>query len=976
MKKSLLLFLICNAFISALFAQPKLGTPAIKNYTTADYNAGSGIWDVKQDKNGVLYFANDDGLLTFDGSYWKTYALPNKSAIKSLAIDPSGKIYVGGQDEIGYFFPNEFGILKFHSLKHLMPERARQFADIWNIVFYKDEVFFRTIECIFELKNNKIYTFDAPGGWIALNSVGSQLFASDKDTGLSIFKDSKWQSYDAGQKAGQLKTSGLRITGITAFTKDSLLITTRKNGLFLLTSTAFKKMATAADAIFSTDLINSTVKIAENRFAICTTSNGLIIINGQGKLIEQFSNKHGLQNNNINSILLDNNKNLWLGLENGLDFINYNTSIKHIYPSRENHVKGNAVAVFDNRLYIGTSSSLYSAPLNNQQKDMSTGTGLFTEVKNTRGSVLSLANINNHLLMGHADGVMAIVGNEARLITNGPGASMVMALPASNDVIAGTYTGFQFLKYENGGFVNAGKINGIYEALGNLARDNQGNIWATHPHRGIFKAKISADRKSVLSFQIYTSKEGLPSILNNHVYFIKNKLIAATEKGVYEYNAQQNKFIPSAFYKPIFDNNSVEHLTEDTKGNVWFVSNQRVGVVDFNRSHKKGQFQLIYFPELTGQTVKGDAHIFPFDMENIFIGSNDGVFHLNYNQYVSSESKLKVLLTSVKAIGKKDSLIFGGYFMKNNQISTTQDLKNTTSLSKNLNSFHFEYSSTLFAQKGNEEFSYKLIGFDNDWSKWSVKTEKDYTNLPYGKYTFSVKVRNNLGNASEPVDYTFVVEPAWYQTVWAFLFYFLILAFGIYYIVKEQRKRFELHQKKHEEEQKRLSYLHGLELDRNEKEIVTLKNDNLETELNYKNKELATLTMHLVDRGKLLLNIKEELMTLIHKLNIPDPAYQFRSVFKLLSDTDKNDEDWDHFAIYFDQVYNNYLSTMKTKFPNLSSTDLKLCAYLRLNLSSKETAQLLNISLKGVEISRYRLRKKLQLAREVNLYDFLIEATQ
>ncbi|MFI5453378.1 two-component regulator propeller domain-containing protein [Pedobacter sp. UC225_61] len=974
MKKNLLVFLICNAFISTLFAQPKLGTPAIKNYTTADYNAGSGIWDIKQDRNGILYFANNDGLVTFDGSYWKTYVLPNKSAIKSLAIDPSGKIYVGGQDEIGYFFPNEFGTLKFHSLKHLMPQSARQFADIWDIVFYKNEVFFRTIECIFELKDNKIYTFDAPGGWIDLNAVGSQLFASDKDAGFSIFKDSKWQPYNPGQKAGQLKTSTLKITGITPFGKNSLLITSRKHGLFLMTPTVFKKMTTAADGIFNTDLINATVKIAENRFAICTTSNGLLIINAQGKLLEQFSNKHGLQNNNINSILLDNNKNLWLGLENGIDFINYNTSIKHIYPSRENHVKGNAVAIFDNRLYIGTSSSLYSAPINNQQKDISTGTGLFTEVKNTKGSVLSLANINNHLLMGHTDGVMSVAGNEAKLITNGPGAAMVMGLTPSTDVIAGTYTGFQLLKYINGGFVNNGRINGIYESLGNLARDNQDNIWATHPHRGIFKAKLSADRKNISTFNVYTQKDGLPSILNNHVYFIKKKLIAATESGVYEYDIKQNKFKPSAFFKPIFGNNSVEHLTEDSEGNLWFVSNQHVGVVDFNTT--KGQFKMIYFPELTGQTVKGDAHIFPFDMENIFIGSNDGVFHLNYNQYVSSESKLNVLLTSVKAIGEKDSVIFGGYFMNNNQISATQDLKNIASLSKNLNSFHFEYSSTLFAQKGNEEFSYKLIGFDNDWSKWSVKTEKDYTNLPAGKYTFSVKVRNNLGNASTPVNYTFVVEPAWYQTIWAFLFYVLILAYGVYYIVKEQRKRFQIHQQKHEEEQKRLSYLHGLELDRNEKEIVTLKNNNLETELNYKNKELATLTMHLVDRGKLLLNIKEELMTLIHKLNIPDPAYQFRSVFKLLSDTDKNEEDWDHFAIYFDQVYNNYLSTMKTKFPNLSSTDLKLCAYLRLNLSSKETAQLLNISLKGVEISRYRLRKKLQLAREVNLYDFLIEVTK
>lgn len=975
MKKISLLILICNAFIGTLMAQSKLAIPSIKSYTTADYNAGSGIWDIKQGKNGILYFANNDGLLTFDGSYWKTYPLPNKSAIKSLEIDPSGKIYVGGQDEIGYFFPDQSGILKFHSLKHLMPETARQFADIWNIVLYKNEVFFRTIECIFELKNNKITTYDAPGGWIALSRVGSVLFASDKDLGLLFFKDSKWQPYGPAPKPGQLQTSNLQITGITAYNKDSLLLTTRKSGLFLMGSTMLKKMATSADGILNSSLINAATKIAENRFAICTASKGLIIIDAQGKLIEQFSNKHGLQNNNINSILLDNNQNLWLGLENGTDFINYNTSIKHIYPSRENHVKGNAVIISGKRLYIGSSNSLYSAAISDLQGDISTGTGLFTEVENTRGAVLSLAQVNNNLLAGHQDGVMNIVNNQAHLITNGPGAWMLKAFPPSGDVIAGTYTGFQLLKVRNGGFVNDGKINGIYESLGNLARDNEDNLWATHPHRGIFKARLSADRKTVLHYKIYTNDDGLPSKLNNHVYFIKNKIIAATEKGIYEYNVKQNKFIFSAFYKPVFGNNPVACLTEDSLGNLWFISNQRVGVVDFSRSPEKGKFHPIYFPELTGQTVKGAEHIYPYNMENIFIGSNDGVFHLNYKRYVSSESKLNVLLTSVKAIGEKDSLIFGGYFLKNGQIATTQAADHVTSLSNQWNSFHFEYSSTLFAQKGNEEFSYKLIGFDNEWSRWSTKTEKDYTNLSYGKYTFSVKVRNNLGNASAPVNYTFIVEPAWYQTLWAILVYLAILVSIIYYFVNRQQKRFALHQKKHEEEQKRLSYLHGLEMDRNEKEIIALKNDNLEAELNYKNRELATITMHLVDRGKLLQAIKDELITLTQKLNIPDADYQFRRVYKLISDTENGDEDWDQFAIYFDQVYNNYLATMKVKFPNLSATDLKLCAYLRLNLSSKETAQLLNISLKGVEISRYRLRKKLNLSTEVNLYDFLIEST-
>lgn len=965
-KKNILFVIVFLVLNCKVIAQPTIGIPAIKNYTHADYNAATEIWDVNQDKNGILYFANDEGLLSFDGSYWKIYQMPNKAAIKSVAIDQAGRIYCGGQDEVGYFFPDKDGILKFHSLKNLLPQKARQFADIWSIVVFNNEVFFRTIECIFELKDNELKTFDAPGGWRLLSKAGSQLYAEDKDSGLMIFKSRQWQHC-----CGNLPTADLHVTGIIDYKKDTLLITTLKKGLFLMTGSSLVKKNTAIDNILNNDLVTCSKRIADDRYAIGSAAKGLFIIDGKGNLVERLSINEGLQNNNIHALLVDRDKNLWLGLENGIDFINYNSSVKHIYIDKENQVKSNAAIVFDKKLFIGTSNGLYSIPLD-QQTDISKSKGNFTEVENTKGHVYNLSEIDRNLVLAHQDGAMLLRGNRAEPVTSGQGAWMFKPIPNSNDIVISTYTGLQLLNNINGNFSNAGKISGIYESLSTIARDNSNTIWASHPYRGIYKLQLSPDRKKIVIYTQYTEKSGLPSILNNHVYFIKNKIIAGTEKGVFEYSAANNKFIRSAYFNPIFGGAAIEYLTEDKSGNIWFISNQRVGVVDFSKPSAK---KVTYFPELAGQTVKGSGFIYPYDPENIFIGSTNGVFHLNYRRYVSTENKLNVLLTTVKTIAEKDSLIFGGYFIKNNQITDVQPTKHIPTVTKHWNSFHFEYSSTLFAQKNNEEFSYMLIGFDQEWSKWSAKTEKDYTNLPYGTYTFSVKARNNLGNASAPVNYTFKVEPASYQTAWAYFFYVLMITGAIVWAARAQHKKFKDHQKRHEDEQQRLQYLHSLELDRNEKEIIALKNDNLETEINYKNKELATLTMHLVDRGRLLLNIKDELMTLTKKLNIPDPAYQFRSVFKLLSDTDKNDDDWNHFAIYFDQVHNNFLSTMKTKFPGLSSTDLKLCAYLRLNLTSKEIAQLLNISLKGVEISRYRVRKKLNLSTDVHLYDFLIEIT-
>ena len=161
-------------------------------------------------------------------------------------------------------------------------------------------------------------------------------------------------------------------------------------------------------------------------------------------------------------------------------------------------------------------------------------------------------------------------------------------------------------------------------------------------------------------------------------------------------------------------------------------------------------------------------------------------------------------------------------------------------------------------------------------------------------------------------------------------------------------------------------------MNNNEKEIVKLQNERLETDVNFKNRELASATMHLVERGKVLSTIKEELMRLQKTTAAQGISVDVKRVLDILNGAEKNDNYWEQFVSHFDQVYSNYLGILKSRFPSLSPTDLKLCAYLRMNLSSKEISQLMNISVRGVEIARYRLRKKLPLATDENLSDFLI----
>jgi DNA-binding CsgD family transcriptional regulator len=185
-------------------------------------------------------------------------------------------------------------------------------------------------------------------------------------------------------------------------------------------------------------------------------------------------------------------------------------------------------------------------------------------------------------------------------------------------------------------------------------------------------------------------------------------------------------------------------------------------------------------------------------------------------------------------------------------------------------------------------------------------------------------------------------------------------------------KKFLVQREKYEDEQKQLQYLHQLELEKNEKEIVKLRNEKLEAEIEHKNSELATSAMHLVQKREMLEKIRDNMNGLLKKIDNEQVAAEFKKLLKVLVEDNKIDDTWEHFAHHFDKVHTDFLVVLKNRYPNLTASELKLCAYLRMNLSSKEIAQLLNISVRGVEIGRYRLRKKLGLPKETNLFEFLL----
>jgi ligand-binding sensor domain-containing protein len=960
MKQALLTILTCFSYILS-YAQNPIGLPQIVNYSNLEYKGGIQNWAIDQDKDGRIYFANNEGLLSFDGKHWKLYKLPNRTVVHSLKIDASGKIFVGAQDEIGYYLPNNQGILTFHSLKPIIPESSRQFADVWNICQAGGETFFRTVEKIFYLKDGTISVFKTNTEWIFLGAAQNQVYAQQKYKGLMQFKDGTWQlACDDPVLKDDI------VTSVVEYATDTLLVATLRNGLYLLTGNKLIKKLTQADQIFNTSYIYCAIPVNKDWFAIGTTTSACYIIDHSGHIIQHFSNEEGLQKNYIRNLFTDRAKNLWLALDDGIDFVAFNSAIKQIFPDAKKQISSYTSCIFNNNLYVGASNGLFELPVNTALKDLSYARGQFKEVTNLKGQVWGLSEINHQLLLGHEDGTFVVEKDLLTPVNKSIGTWLFEPLSAvepAPEAVAGTYDGLQLLRFDKGAFTNAGQITGIDKtSLRFLAYDSNNNVvWASHPYRGVFKLSLSADHRHIVKNELLTVKNGLPATLGNYLFHIKNRIVVATLKGIYEYNNQTERFERSAYFYPYIKQTNIHYLNEDRAGNVWFVTEKKLGVIDF--STDKEHPTVVYFPELTSKLVSGFEHIYPFNQENIFVGANKGIYHINFSKYREQSKQLNVLLTQVKVFDKKDSVVFGGY---GKSLGKSKNAAEQIRLPYDLNSLQFEFSSTLFEQQNTIEFSYQLSGFDKQWSAWSTKAEKEYTNLPAGTYTFKVKARNNLGNESKAVECVIVIEPAWYQSWWFYLFCVVLAAGSMYLLIKRQ-------QKQHLKEQEKLKYLHQLELEHNEREIIKLQNEKLVADVGYKNKELASTTMHLVQRGKLLAKIKEELLPLVSSNN-GDKAMEFKRVIRLLNEAERNDGDWEQFAMHFDMIHSNFLSRLKERFPDLSSNDLKLCAYLKMNLTSKEIAQLMSITIKAVEVSRYRLRKKMQIPSDMPLFDYLINA--
>ncbi|MDZ4749454.1 MAG: triple tyrosine motif-containing protein [Saprospiraceae bacterium] len=958
----IILLVIFLRIIPEAYSQAvNIGIPPMWNFSNKTYKAGTQNWDADQDSRGVMFWANNEGLLRYDGTNWVCLPVANHTIVRSVAIDSSDKIYVGAQGELGYFLPGQNGCHTYHSLVDLLPEDQRAFEDVWDIVIYGQDVFFRTNHVIFQYSGGKMIIHKLDGSLLSMFVIGEGLSVQTVTYELLIFKNDSFQPF--------LKLAGLQsaITGALPWEGDTVILSTLKQGLFYLANGTTGRWTTLYDHLLKERRIYSSTTLPNGNLALGTSLDGLIVIDRQRRVIQHLNKKSGLQNNNILHTFSDLAGNVWLGLDNGIDCVVLDSRYTSIFPDGEMQATGYSASVFENQLYLGVSNGAYVAPWKSYY-DPELGP-VFEKVSRSDGQVWSLSPSGGELVMGHHEGSFILNANHSKLLSAEPGAWTFVTM-STEYMLGGTYTGLVLYHKEAGQWVFDKKLEGLKESCRIMVMDEDLSIWISHPYRGVYNVRWNAENKYHLEIRFFNQENGLPTNLNNYVFQIAGKAVFATEKGVFHFDRSKDKFVPADDFNRILGTqHRVRYLKEDTKGNVWYITDHEAGMLIVNDFGLKKEVHKKVIPELAGKLVGGFEFILPLDEHNIIIGTEQGFLHYSGDLESQSDTLLQIILSNITANGTGDSLLFGGFHPGTN----LQSPQNAPTLQAGMNNLSFSFSTTEYKSPALVEYKTQLQGLDDEWSPWSSETKKSYTNLGPGKYTFHVQARIKDGHQSQVVSFSFRIRPPWYRSNPALTIYGLgFIGFFLGFILR-QRQKFETEKAQMTETHQQKEAAHLRAVEQSKAELMDIQNEKLEAEITYKNQELALTTMHLVQKAEILLTVQEGLNKVLRKSSDQMAKKEVQQMVNLLNFDVKLDEDWEHFALHFDQVHVNFLKHLRERFPQLSANDYKLCAYLRMNLSTKEIAPLLNISVRGVEGSRYRLRRKLNLPNDANLTEFILQ---
>lgn len=930
------------------------GQSSVVNIKNTTNGASKQNWGVACSNNGYVYFANNNGLLQKYGHRWELYKLPEQLTIRSVNVDTlSDRIYTGAYQEFGYWERDVYGKLNYTSLSEKLSTFHFTNDEIWRIVFHKGKVYFQSFYNIFVYSNDSVEIITLDKSMIFLCKADERLFVQVEKSGLYEIVDDEF----VFMPGSEVLANGL-VRTVLPFGEQGLLIGSGTKGLYLYDNGLFTEWNAPIQKQINDKQINNGYFDGKTYY-IGTIMNGVYIFDEKGDNISNYNANNYLQNNTILGISKNNDGNVWLALDRGIDVLNP-FNFFHVFKN-ENNILGSvySAALHNDKIYIATNRGVFfndfshKGLLNINLED-------FKEVKGIKGQTWSLKKTNDQLLCGNNEGSYIIKGNKSQKISDISGGYNFKSMILGDEeyLIQSSYNHIVLYKYLNQGWQQKHVFEELNEPFTEVELGDEGYIWASHYLKGVYRLHLNTKLNKIESVNLYSTNKGLPQKYYNRVSKIGNRIVFTTNKGLHTYDDLTDSIIP---YKRIANSigefNYSQRIMPIGKERYWFIKDNNVALYLINQE----KVDLILSYDLNGNMVELYESIVSLN-DSLSLICLDNGFALSSNSRNNNLiGKSKIILTEICLSNSDIGL---------KQLLPLESGKVEIPYGKNVVKFMF--SSTNQINK-NIKFQYLLQGNNSSWSELNRQTEVKFHHLDPGNY--SLKIRGAVDN-NKPVSelvYDFEVLTPWYLSYFTLVIYIVFsigLILGLIYLINRFYKRKKEQEiAEFEKESARKAIEERLV---NDQIIANLKTENLQKEVSYKSKELAISAMSLIKKNEILIEIKDEIEVQKEELGSRYPDKYYKNLIRKIDSDLNSSEEWEIFENNFNQTHNNLFKRLKERSPDLTPSDLRLCAFLRLNLTSKEIAPLLGISVRGVETHRYRLRKKFNLCSDDNLFEFIL----
>lgn len=911
------IFLVFTFFF-VLFGNAQKVLPPITNYKIFDYKAASQNWGITVGSDGAVYIANNRGLLYYNGEEWVLNKLPNGTIIRSVQA-VGDKIYTGSYEEFGYWEKNEFGSLVYTSLTHLITNYTFTNEEFWQIIAWENAIIFRSFSTIYKYENTKITVLDVDMLVTDIEVYKDKILVAGSGGSIYELVDTQLVPFSIANPLFD-KTIIAMLT-----IPQGLLLGTKLNGCFLYNDMELMPWDPALNDKLKQYQLNDVVAYGEDKIAFGTIKKGVFLYDLKEKTYLNLDRETGLQNNTVLS-MVHSDEQLWLALDNGIDKIRTNPAIT--YYTDFSGVVGTVydMAFFENTLYLGSNTGVYY--FENDELQF---------VDGTQGHVWDLKAIDGELLAGHNTGTFSIRKNSLTQVSTVAGGYQLVRIPDENaSYLQGTYIGIAKFKKQPDTSWEVTPIEGINFPVKQLCFESKKVLWVAHPYKGFFRLLLNDTLDKVIETQVFTT-DAIPNNYNVKVFNVKNQIVFYAEGIWYVYNTFSNKIEVSQEFE-VFKNN--ELIYNDGK-HFWFINNDEDKEIIFT-DLRDTKFTIAE-NMLEKRLIPDAENVLTLNDSIAIVTLNDGFASINIEKFKQQVHQLKVPEPELN------------YFRDQQQLYSLGD-RSFLIPYKNAQNIVFQVAAPSLDKPN---FYYSLTGLGSEQAEEVDNGTISFQNLSYGTYQVAVATVSMAGNYSAPIRFTFEIKPPWFFSAWSKLIYILLLIALVFAVRNYNRKKLVRKQRSFEERMSR----------EQDERLAQLEKEKLAKEIKLKQKELTSTTLNIAKKNEVILELKN--MMVMNKDKFTS-ASRYGTVIKKLDKSVNDKEDWKRFEMNFKELHEDFFERLLKKFPKLTPKDLKLCAYLKMNLSSKEIAPLMGISLRGVEIHRYRLRKKLNIDTSEYLSNYLI----